>query len=197
MHAEPYNGSVRDLLADNLKAARARRGASLSEVARLSGISKATLSQLESGTGNPTIETVFSLSRALEEPVSGLLEPPAHRGMTVIRAADVTPLAGEGVDLRPYGRIEGAGLICELYDQQVRAGARQESLGHVGTEHTVVQSGCLRVDVDGTRVELGVGDYLSFDASVPHAYSAPSGPVRSVLVINYRAAGRTPGDAPH
>ncbi|WP_329459346.1 helix-turn-helix domain-containing protein [Streptomyces sp. NBC_01497] len=197
MGSEPHEGSVRDLLAANLKAARARRQVSLSEVARLSGISKATLSQLESGTGNPTIETVFSLSRALGEPLSGLLEPPAPGGMTVIRAADVAPLVGEGVDLRPYGRVESAGLICELYDQQVRAGARQESPGHAGTEHTVVQSGLLRVEVDEVRVELGAGDYLSFDAVTPHVYTAPEGPVRSVLLINYRADGRGPAEAPH
>jgi quercetin dioxygenase-like cupin family protein len=61
----------------------------------------------------------------------------------------------------------------------------------------VVQSGRLRVDVDGVQVELGPGDYLSFDASAPHAYTAPAGPVRSVLLINYRADGRGPADAPH
>ncbi|GAA3754227.1 XRE family transcriptional regulator [Streptomyces tremellae] len=197
MRTEPYEGSVGDLLAANLKAARARRGVSLSEAARLSGISKATLSQLESGTGNPTVETVFSLSRALGEPISALLEPHPHQGMTVIRAAEVAPLVGDGVDLRPYGRIESAGLLCELYDQQVRAGARQESPGHVGTEHTVVRSGVLRVDVDGVRVELGPGDYVSFDASAPHAYSAPAGPVRSVLFVNHRADAKAPADAPH
>jgi transcriptional regulator with XRE-family HTH domain len=197
VRTEPYEGSVKDLLAANLKAARARRGISLSEVARLSGISKATLSQLESATGNPTIETVFSLSRALGEPISGLLEPRAHRGMTVIRGAEVAPLVGEGVDLRPYGRIESGGLICEIYDQQVRAGARQRSLGHEGTEHTVVQSGRLHVDVDGVQVELGPGDYLSFDAGAPHAYTAAAGAVRSVLFINYRADGRTVGGTSH
>ncbi|MEW2546990.1 cupin domain-containing protein [Streptomyces sp. NPDC047002] len=117
--------------------------------------------------------------------------------MTVIRGADAVPLVGEGVDLRPYGRIESGGLICELYDQQVRAGARQESLGHGGTEHTVVQSGVLHVDVDGVRVELGPGDYVSFDASAPHAYAAPAGPVRSVLLINHRADAKAPADAPH
>ena len=57
--------SVRDMLAANLRRARVERGLSLSEVSRRSSIGKSTLSQLEAGTGNPTIETVFSLSRAL------------------------------------------------------------------------------------------------------------------------------------
>ena len=51
------------VLAANLRALRGQAGLSLSELARRSGIAKGTLSQLESGTGNPTIETVFSLSK--------------------------------------------------------------------------------------------------------------------------------------
>lgn len=69
--------SVRDVLAGNLRRARLHLGLSLSELSRRSRIGKATLSQLESGAGNPTIETVFSLSRALEVPISDLLD---HRG---------------------------------------------------------------------------------------------------------------------
>src|SRR5262245_57848445 len=68
-------GGVRagEMLAANLRARRDEQGISLSELARRSGIAKGTLSQLESGTGNPTIETVFSLSNALGLPVSALL----------------------------------------------------------------------------------------------------------------------------
>ena len=67
---KPPNSSVRETLAANLRRERNRRGLSLSELSRLSRIGKATLSQVESATGNPTIETVFSLSRALELPIS-------------------------------------------------------------------------------------------------------------------------------
>ncbi|MEK8174835.1 cupin domain-containing protein [Streptomyces sp. M19] len=79
----------------------------------------------------------------------------------------------------------------------MRAGCRQESLGHVGTEHTVVQAGRLEVCVDERRVELGPGDYIAFDASRPHTYAAPEGTVRSVLFLHYRADTRQPPDAPH
>ncbi len=61
------------VLGTNLRARRDEQGISLSELARRSGIAKGTLSQLESGAGNPTIETVFSLSNALGVPVSALL----------------------------------------------------------------------------------------------------------------------------
>ncbi|MEU5883784.1 XRE family transcriptional regulator [Spirillospora sp. NPDC047279] len=182
--------SVRDLLAANLRRARTGRGLSLSELSRRSKIGKATLSQLEAGSGNPTIETVFSLSRALQVPISDLLDQPRGNGPTVVRAADVEVLSGAGVDLRPLRGIESGDAVFDVYDQQVRAGSRQESLGHVGVEHTIVQAGRLGVRVDDREVELGPGDYVGFDARLPHAYVALDGPVRSVLLLQYRADQR-------
>jgi transcriptional regulator with XRE-family HTH domain len=179
---------VRELLAANLRRARKERDLSLSELARLSKIGKATLSQLEAGAGNPTIETVFSLSRALEVPISDLLDQRRGNGLTVVRAAEVDPLSGEGIDLRALRTITTGDTVFEVYDQRVRA--RQDSLGHVGTEHTVVQAGRLAVRVDGHEVVLEPGDYVGFDARLPHGYSALDGPVRSVLLLEYRSDQR-------
>ena len=47
-----------EVIAAALRRERHRSGLSLTEVARRAGIAKSTLSQLESGTGNPSIETV-------------------------------------------------------------------------------------------------------------------------------------------
>ncbi|MGW7002401.1 helix-turn-helix domain-containing protein [Streptomyces sp. NPDC054933] len=194
---EGQGDSVRDALAANVRRARALRGLSLSELSRRSGIGKATLSQLEAGGGNPTIETVFSLSRALQLPISDLLEHRESGGMTVVRAADVEVLSGEGVDLRALRRIDCGSAVFEVYDQRVRTGCRQDSLGHVGVEHTVVQAGRLGVRVDGRQVELGPGDYIAFDAACPHSYTALQGEVRSVLLLQYRSDQRLDGKAPH
>jgi len=189
------DGQIRSLLAVNLRRARTRRGLSLSELARLSRIGKATLSHLEAGTGNPTIETVFSLSRALELPISDLLESASTDPVTVVRGADAETLSGAGVDLRPLQRVETGGLIVEVYDQRFRAGCRQDSLGHVGREHTVVQTGRLRVEVDGRRVDLEPGDYIAFDGTLAHTYTPlDEAGVRSVLLLHYRPQQ---GELPH
>lgn len=179
--------SIRDMLAVNLRAARTSRGLSLSELSRRSGIGKATLSQLESGSGNPTIETVFSLSRVLEVAISDLLDRRAGGALTVVRGADVEVLRGAGIDLRPLRRIETGGGVFEVYGQMVRGDAPQRSQGHVGVEHTVVQAGRLRVEVAGRTVDVGAGDYVAFDAREPHCYTAIEAPVHSVLLLQYRA----------
>ncbi|MGI5351779.1 helix-turn-helix domain-containing protein [Streptomyces sp. CA-250714] len=189
-------GSIRGMLALNLKRARTQRGLSISELSRRSKIGKATLSQLESGTGNPTIETVFSLSRVLEVPISDLLDTRQPAGLRVVRAKDVEVLSGEAIDLRPLQRIESGQAVFEVYDQQVRAGERRDSLGHVGIEHTIVQAGRLAVTVDGHEVELSAGDYVGFDATLPHSYAAVEGTVRSVLLLQYRADQQLSPDTP-
>ncbi|GAB7185196.1 XRE-family HTH domain transcriptional regulator [Kitasatospora sp. Ki12] len=183
--------TVRGVLAANLKRVRAQRGLSLSELSRRAGIGKATLSQLESGAGNPTLETVLGLSRVLGVPISDLVEARPVDEVTVVRAADAEVLSGRGVDLRPLRRIESGDVVFEIYDQQVRTDGTQISAGHIGTEHTVVQAGRLRVRAGRREVELGPGDYVGFDASLPHSYTAVGGePVRSVLLLQYRAEQR-------
>ena len=49
------------VIAKSLVRERARTGLSRAEVARRAGIAKSTLSQLESGNGNPSLETLWSL----------------------------------------------------------------------------------------------------------------------------------------
>src|SRR5260370_35982804 len=75
------------LIAASLRRERARAGLSLTEVARRAGIAKSTLSQLESGAGNPSVETLWALGVALGVPFSQLVDPPAPQ-VRVVRAAE-------------------------------------------------------------------------------------------------------------
>nr|WP_281381986.1 XRE family transcriptional regulator [Nocardiopsis mwathae] len=169
----------------NVRSLRARSGLSLSALARRAGISKATLSELESGSGNPTIETVFSLARALDTPVSSLLSEGGREQVRVVRAAESEVLSGRGADLRPLRR-EGTGIsVLEVYDQRFRSGTRQESAGHPGTEHTIVTAGRLTALIDGREHDLGPGDSVWFPASLPHAYVPRDGDVESVLILTH------------
>jgi transcriptional regulator with XRE-family HTH domain len=173
------------VLGANLRARRDDQGISLSELARRSGIAKGTLSQLESGAGNPTIETVFSLSNALGVPVSSLLSEPPSSEVVLVRSSDLQVLSGDAVDLRMLRRLENPGALLEIYDQQIRPGAVQHSDGHPGTEHHVVLAGRLRITAQRQEHELGPGDYLAFRAGTAHEYEALDGLVRSVLLLEY------------
>ncbi|MDJ0466721.1 XRE family transcriptional regulator [Streptomyces sp. H27-C3] len=175
------------VLAANLRALRERAGVSLSGLARQSGIAKGTLSQLESGTGNPTIETVFSLSNALGVPVSSLLTERTEPDVVLVRSDGLEVLSSNAVDLRLLRRMDLTDRVIELYDQRVRPGEVQRSDGHPGREHVVVTAGRLRVGPPDAPYELGPGDYVSFAARAPHVYETVGGPVASVLMLEYPA----------
>ena len=54
-----------EIIAVSLRRERERAGLTLTELAKRAGIAKSTLSQLESGTGNPSVETLWALGVAL------------------------------------------------------------------------------------------------------------------------------------
>ncbi len=56
-----------------VKQLRQSRDLSLNDLSRLSGVSKAALSQLESGSSNPRIDTLDSIAIALRLPLGDLL----------------------------------------------------------------------------------------------------------------------------
>src|SRR4051794_41954335 len=70
-----------------LRRERERVGVSIAELARRAGIAKSTLSQLEAGQGNPSVETLWALAVALGVPFSRLIEAPVPR-VRVTRAGE-------------------------------------------------------------------------------------------------------------
>ena len=86
--AEP--GTPADIVAlvsMSLRRERARAGLSLTELAKQAGIAKSTLSQLENGSGNPSLETLWALGTALGVPLSRLIDPP-RSDIRVVRAGE-------------------------------------------------------------------------------------------------------------
>lgn len=63
-----------DVLARNVRAQRARRGLSQSQVGKLSGIHFTEISRIECGLRDPRISTLIRLARALGMPPSHLLD---------------------------------------------------------------------------------------------------------------------------
>src|SRR5207248_5334175 len=80
---------LRRRVGDTIRRALEARGLSLGELARASHTSKATLSALEAGRANPTLETLWALAAALQLSLGELVDP-ASPGMAVVRANEGT-----------------------------------------------------------------------------------------------------------
>jgi transcriptional regulator with XRE-family HTH domain len=82
-----YSPGIQDTLAANLRRLRIARHLSLSELARATSISKATLSSIENGRANPTIETLAALASALRIPLGELIEELPPGDLRIVRAS--------------------------------------------------------------------------------------------------------------
>lgn len=181
-------GPPLDLIATALRRERDRAGLSLTEVARRAGIAKSTLSQLESGTGNPSIETLWALGVALGVQFSQLVDPVAPQ-VRVLRAGEGATV---GSDLADYTATllsaSPPGSQRDVYILRVEPGSRREADPHLAgsVEHIIVASGRLRTGPQPSPIELEPGDYAAFPGDVPHFYEALEPDTWAVHVMEAR-----------
>ncbi len=184
---QPSPGA-QEVLAANLRRLRIARSLSLSELARATGLSKATLSGVEGGKCNPTVGTIERLAGALRVSLGELLEAPPLERIRVVRAtaAEPDPLAAvRSRELDALSPFETATLTeialrpRHIYEPEPHADG---SRGHV-----YVLQGRLITGPTERITELAAGDYAAFPVDVPYVFEARQHPVR-LLVLT-----QTPG----
>jgi len=171
----------------SLRRERSRAGLSLTEVARRAGLAKSTLSQLENGTGNPSLETLWALGTALGVPLSRLIDPP-RREIQLIRA-------GEGPVMRAAHDSYQAAMLAscppgarrDIYRVTAEPGAGHLASPHTaGTlEHVILGTGRALAGPQGEAVELGPGDYLRYPGDVPHVFDAMEPGTLGVFIMEH------------
>jgi transcriptional regulator with XRE-family HTH domain len=175
------------LIGATVRELRARTGVSLLELARRSGVARGTITALEAGDGNPTVDTLYALANALGVPLSELLErPPESGAVHVVRAGEGPAVEGAALDAHLLVRIERPGLLGELYAIRFRPGAARHAQPHpFGVEEYLhLHSGRVRVGPEDAPVELRAGDHARYSGAVAHVYEALGGdPAAGTLLI--------------
>ncbi|GAA3651042.1 helix-turn-helix domain-containing protein [Microbacterium marinilacus] len=175
-------------IARTLRREREAAGLSISELARRAGVSKATVSQLENGSGNPSVETLWAIGVALGVPFAVLVDQQAG-APTLIRVAD---LSGVPSAAAPYSATllsaSPPGARRDVYLIQAEPGEPRRSLPHHAgtTEHVILISGGARIGPDDATIELSPGDYLSYAGDVPHVFEALVPGTSAVMISELR-----------
>jgi transcriptional regulator with XRE-family HTH domain len=162
-------------LGRRVRARRVAAGESLGDLARASGLSKTILAKIESGTGNPSVETLWRISQALAVPLGALLEGGDEAPRTrLVRARSGQELQAESGMTSWTVHVEGRNRRPELHEIGFAAGVVHRSDAHLpGTEEVILcLSGSLIVGPDGAEQSLRPGDAIWFAADTPHAYRA-------------------------
>lgn len=177
---------IHDRLAASLREARKTRGLSLDAVAKLSGVSRSMVSQIERGESSPTVATLWNLTQALQVDFAGLLEGRPEAGIEVIRvgAAPVIGGRGQGVSIRILSPADAVGEH-EVYDLRFTINGLLESEPHSPgcREHLTVIEGQIRVRSGEDEQVLGPGDTARYPADRDHAIAAEQGAARALLIV--------------
>jgi len=163
------------VVGERLRTTRRDRGLSLAALAEQAGIGKGSLSEIENGSRNATLGTLYALAGALGVPLATLL---AER----VGAEVASP--GISARLLETQRLETG--VVEVYLLHLDAGARHESPGHGRgvVEHLLLTRGRAAVGPVRRMTEVGVGETATWESRGRHRYRAlGDGPVDAVLVI--------------
>jgi transcriptional regulator with XRE-family HTH domain len=174
---------IEDVLAavgPRLRWLRNQRDVTLTELAAATGISKSTLSRLESGQRKPSLELLLPIAQAHRIPLDELVGSP-DIGDPRIRLKPEKRTGGRIVvplTRQPRGVHAWKVVIPpERGDPKLRT--------HEGYEWLYVLAGELRLLLGGHDVTMGPGEVAEFDTQVPHWFG-PAGerPVEILSILS-------------
>lgn len=163
-------------LGPRLRAARIARGWTLDDLATRADMSPSTLSRLESGKRQASLELLLPLTRELGIRVDDLLAHP-DRDPRVHRAS----ITREGMTIAPLTREESH---VRAYKLTYHPDAPERPLQvHEGFEWLYVLSGSLRLDLGEQTLTLERGEVAEFDTNTPHRMRAAGGRAAEIISI--------------
>src|SRR3954468_19233991 len=164
------SSAIPDVLAEvgpRLRRLRGRRGLTLRALAAQTGISKSTLSRLESGQRKPSLELLLPLAAAYHLPLDELVGAP-RVGDPRVR---VRPRTRNGRLVYPLTQQAGDTAVWKVVipperDRRLRT--------HAGYEWLYVLAGEMRLILGEHDITMQPGEVAEFDTRLPHWFG-PAG----------------------
>ncbi len=166
---------------------RQARGLTLAQVGERSGLNIGYLSQIENDKAAPSLEALAAIAAAVDVPAAWLLldgsAPPR-----VVLEADRPRATGPGGAIVAEVDAGTSRDVCIL-EVSVPVGGSTGVHAHQGDEHHLILAGRWRMTQGDHVVELGPGDYLSWDPTIPHDV-VNIGPDEGRMLVVYPRRGR-------
>ncbi|RQM36432.1 helix-turn-helix domain-containing protein [Erwinia psidii] len=171
----------------SLARVRKSRGLSLSGLAETSGIGKATLSGIEAGRGNPTIETVWRLAHALGVTFGELISQEQDQSVES---------SSSGVSVRLINK-QSSPFVIETYVMDLAPHTKRMAEAHMPgvEENVVVLKGRALTGPQSEPVFLSAGKSCSFASDTPHLYQSLDEQTSMMISVIYPTlAEAAPGE---
>ena len=199
MESHPAVDATLSWIGGRLRRLRERKDVTLAELSRRTGISKSTLSRLETGHRRPSLELLLPVAAALAVPLDEIVAAPR----IVDPRMPQEPRKMRGRVIVPPSRTQGE---PKAYKLTIPASESEPfTRTHAGYEWLYVLSGRLRLILGDYDLVLGPGEVAEFDTQHPHWFgSTGRGPVEVLSLfgrqgerahIRTRPAPRRPAGA--
>lgn len=179
---------LNSILAENLKRLREERKLSLDNVAKLSGVSKSMLGQIERGEVNPTVSTVWKISNGLKISFTQLMSRP-ESDIEFIDKSEIQPLVEDNGRFRNFPVFPfDSTRRFEMYLLEIDGGGYLNAEAHPqGTQEFItVFSGQVTININNENFVLTMGNSIRFKADSSHVYkNTGSGTCTLSMVIYY------------
>jgi transcriptional regulator with XRE-family HTH domain len=173
-----------DQVGARLKRLRTQRRMTLTGVAKATGISKSTMSRLETGQRRPTLELLLALSHAYRVPLGNLVAAPEEGDPRIqlkpgqVKGRTVIPLTRQPDGMQAWKIIIPTSKVTP------------EPRAHDGYEWIYVLSEHMRFVLGDQDWVLGPGEVASFDTKGPHWFGSTGDEPAEILSIFGRPGER-------
>ena len=178
---------------EHLKRERLARRLSLGDLSRASGISKAMLSQIESGRVNPTLVILWKAAQALDVDISVLVsgERKAPEYFHRLTAEEQARIDYENGGTR-FRLLTAPGMPdgMEMYHVTLAPGVRHVSEAHADgcREYVMVICGRVKITSGENSAILDAGDFLCYRGDQTHSMENAGEAVAELHMTDWTAA---------
>lgn len=175
------------IVAANIRRLREERNLSMEELARLSGVSKSMLAQVERGDGNPTLSTLWKLSNGMKVPFDALTVRP-KAPYEIIKASEIQPLLEDSGRVRNYPIFpDDENRRFAVYYLELEPGSYWQSEPHLRgtTEFITVFGGTVEIVAAEHSFSLSRGESIRFKGDAVHSYRNPGEETAVLHMILY------------
>jgi|APFre7841882590_1041340.scaffolds.fasta_scaffold26074_2 transcriptional regulator with XRE-family HTH domain len=178
---------------ERVKRVREKRGLSLLDISRRTGIDVSLLSEIEEGQSAPPLGTVIKLAKALEMKMGYFISGDELRPFTIVHRGDRKVVSrydskrdkhyGYGYEsLAPYKKDRHMEPFLVTLQP---ATTEEERSAHDGQEFIFVLTGSMEVRLGEEIHVLEPGDAIYYDSTVPHLVKCHGQETTRILAVLY------------
>jgi transcriptional regulator with XRE-family HTH domain len=179
-------------LGSKLRFIRDERGLSQRDLAQKAGISTNSVSLIERDENSPSEATLQALATALSVKMSYFFDDDEPQSVLHVKSGKRPVITNKGVQIEGIGgELKRQEMEPFLITLEPHSGSGDRQVVHTGHEFVYCLQGQVEYIIDGNIHALDEGDFLLFEAHLPHIWRNTSDREASFLLVL-----QTPGQSP-